>query len=297
MAFNSPDGNVYDKDEETRKKATRIVDKVFDDILSESSKEDYSKHDNEKLNNESFDQFNETVVQDEYNYDDEYREDDSLEYDNDYDKINDTDYSNELGINKDSVETEIDKTQNGDEAIVEETKIVDYKTAKNIAVNSSTELYDKSIFEVSDIVKGIVEVEGPIHVNELIKRIRESCEIKRAGAKFKKTINDAIEISEQSGDITKIDDFLFNDLDKNINIRKRIKPNIDLISQAEIEKNIELILAENKSLNISKIAKEAANNFGFKSTSKKTANRINSVLDLMIVDGKVIVKDDVVELN
>ena len=297
VAFNSPDGNVYDKDEETRKKATRIVDKVFDDILSESSKEDYSKHDNEKLNNESFDQFNETVVQDEYNYDDGYREDDSLEYDNDYDKINDTDYSNELGINKDSVETEIDKTQNGDEAIVEETKIVDYKTAKNIAVNSSTELYDKSIFEVSDIVKGIVEVEGPIHVNELIKRIRESCEIKRAGAKFKKTINDAIEISEQSGDITKIDDFLFNDLDKNINIRKRIKPNIDLISQAEIEKNIELILAENKSLNISKIAKEAANNFGFKSTSKKTANRINSVLDLMIVDGKVIVKDDVVELN
>ncbi len=196
-----------------------------------------------------------------------------------------------------SDEEPIVPVHNEDKPAAEKTRIVDYQMAENIGITSSKELYDKSIIEVSDIVADIVKVESPIHVNELIKRVRENCEIKRAGSKFKKTLNDAIEVSEQSGNITKVNDFLFNGLNGNVNIRKRIKPNIDLISEAEIEKNIEFILTHNKSFNISKLAKEASSNFGFKSTSKKTASRINNVLDSMIVNGKVIVKDDVIELN
>ena len=45
------------------------------------------------------------------------------------------------------------------------------------------------------------------------------------------------------------------------------------------------------------IAKETSRNFGFKSTSKKTADRINGVLDLMIANNKVKITNDVVELN
>ena len=45
------------------------------------------------------------------------------------------------------------------------------------------------------------------------------------------------------------------------------------------------------------IAKETSRNFGFKSTSKKTADRINGVLDLMIANNKVKITNDIVELN
>ena len=43
--------------------------------------------------------------------------------------------------------------------------------------------------------------------------------------------------------------------------------------------------------------KEVSRNFGFKSTSKKTANKINSVLDLMIADNRVKLDNDIVELK
>ncbi|MDO5849384.1 MAG: DUF3320 domain-containing protein [Methanobrevibacter sp.] len=201
-------------------------------------------------------------------------------------------------IKKEIEEDEYDRVPiHNENKAAEETKIVDYVMAENIGINSSKELYDKSIVEVADVISDIVKVEGPIHVNELIKRVRENCEVKRAGSKFKKTLNDAIEVSEQSGNITKVNDFLFNGLNDNINIRKRNKPNIDLISEAEIEKNIEFILNDEKTVDLSKLAKKASKNFGFKSTSKKTATRINNVLDSMIVNGKVVLKDNIVELN
>ena len=65
----------------------------------------------------------------------------------------------------------------------------------------------------------------------------------------------------------------------------------------EIAKSIELVLIHKNDLSTKDIAKEASRNFGFKSTSKKTASRINSVLDLMIANNKVKIINDYVELQ
>ena len=52
-----------------------------------------------------------------------------------------------------------------------------------------------------------------------------------------------------------------------------------------------------QNISTKQIAKEASRNFGFKSTSKKTASRINGVLDLMIANNTVKIVNDYVELN
>ena len=102
---------------------------------------------------------------------------------------------------------------------------------------------------------------------------------------MKKTVNAAIETSENSGDIIRIGDFLYDASNNNVLIRRRNKPNIELISDEEISKSIE------------QVAKETSRNFGFKSTSKKTATRINGVLDLMIANNRVKIDNDYVELK
>ena len=129
-------------------------------------------------------------------------------------------------------------------------------------------------------INDIVDIEGPIHVKEVTNRIKDSCNIKRAGSNLKKRVNAAISEAESSGDIIRIGDFLYDASNNNIVIRKREKPNIDLISDEEIAKNIETVLLYKQNVTTGQIAKETSRNFGFKSTSKKTATRINSVLDL-----------------
>jgi thiamine kinase-like enzyme len=158
-------------------------------------------------------------------------------------------------------------------------------------------LYKKPISNVADSVKLIVDIEGPIHVNEVTKRIKDSCHIKRAGSNLKKTVNAAIADAENTGKIIKIGDFLYDASNNDVVIRKRNKPNIDLISDEEIAKSIELVLTYNQNITTNQIAKATSRNFGFRSTSKKTATRINSVLDLMIANNRVKIENDVVELK
>ncbi len=176
-------------------------------------------------------------------------------------------------------------------------EIVEYKQAEDIGLTSQEDLFKKSSEEVAKSIDKIVEVEGPVHISEVIKRVKDSCNIKRAGPNLKKAVNGAIDASEEAGTIIKIGDFLYDSANNNVSIRKRHKPNIDLISDEEIAKNIERILVHKQSLSAKSLPKEVSRNFGFKSTSKKTANKINSVLDLMIADNKVKLVNDTIELN
>ena len=111
-----------------------------------------------------------------------------------------------------------------------EDSIFDYVEVTDIGIHSSDELYKKPSSEVAKSINAIVDVEGPIHVSEVIKRVKDSCNIKRAGSTLKKTVNSAIRESENSGDIIKIGDFLYDASNNNVVIRRRNKPNIDLIS-------------------------------------------------------------------
>ena len=178
-----------------------------------------------------------------------------------------------------------------------EDNIFTYVEADEIGLKSSDDLYKKPIENVAGSVKVIVNVEGPVHVSEVTKRIKDSCSIKRAGSKLKKTVNAAIENAESTGSIIRIGDFLYDSSNNNVVIRKRNKPNIELISDEEISKSIELVLTYNHNISTKQVAKETSRNFGFKSTSKKTASRINSVLDLMIANNRVKIENDIVELN
>ena len=178
-----------------------------------------------------------------------------------------------------------------------EDEIIDYVEVTDIGISSSDELYKQPIEKVAKSISEIVDVEGPIHVNEVTKRVKDSCNIKRAGSTLKKRVNAAISEAENSGDIIRIGDFLYDASNNNIVIRKRDKPNVDLISDEEIAKSIETVLIHKPGITTGQIAKETSRNFGFKSTSKKTANRINSVLDLMIANNKVKIENDIVELK
>ena len=178
-----------------------------------------------------------------------------------------------------------------------EDEIFEYKFAGDFGLNSPNDLFNQPIEKVSKSISEIVNVEGPIHVDEVTKRVKDSCDIKRAGSKMKKQINKAIKESENSGDIIRIGDFLYDASSNDVVIRKRVKPKIDLISDEEIAKNIETILSHKQSMPTSALTREVSRNFGFKSTSRKTSESIKRVLDSMIADGSVKMDKNIVELN
>lgn len=180
---------------------------------------------------------------------------------------------------------ETDTTKNLNKNIKLEDLIIPYTATKDIPLGKIDEFYKLDDNDLIKIVNNIVESEGPIHSDDFIFRIKESCNLKRAGPKFKRKINQGISLAEDEGLIISIEKFLSPSNWSNIPVRKRKSPNIDLISNEEIEENIKLVLKFITPIESKELIKKVARNFGFKSTSKKTANRINSVLDYMLAEG------------
>ncbi|KZX17426.1 DUF4011 domain-containing protein [Methanobrevibacter filiformis] len=172
-----------------------------------------------------------------------------------------------------------------------------YRSSDSLSISSLEKLYNSSNEEVAKYISDIVTLKGPIHKIEVIAIIKESCNTKRATPKLKKTINNGISEAESSGEIFIIDDFLFSSQNSEIQVRKRNKPNIDLISNEEIEENIKLSLKNNSSLFNNDLVKEVASKFGFRNTSAKTTKKIINVIDSMIVQGIVINNDNKIQLN
>ena len=173
--------------------------------------------------------------------------------------------------------------------------IEDYKEIEDVIIKSPAEIYDDEM-KLATAVMDIVAAEGPVHVDTVIRRLRESCGLSRAGTKFKNTILEVIDRNESHLLLIRDKDFLFIDYDS-VKVRKRVKPNIDLISEVEIEKAIDLVLSFEKSLKVPELAKNVSRAFGFKSTSKKTSNKITLVIDSMIGKGILINTNDKIEFR
>ena len=172
-----------------------------------------------------------------------------------------------------------------------------YTEAKNIQFKNTKELYNAPLEEVATKIEDIIKQESPIHKSDLIVRLREACNLKRAGAKFKNKIDDALTLSISNEKITENNDFYFYNDERPVIVRRRVKPSIDLISDEEVIQNILLVVTLQKSLETKKLIKTVANNFGFKSTSKKTSNRITNILDAMIINQILLNNDGRIELK
>ena len=173
--------------------------------------------------------------------------------------------------------------------------IEDYKEIENLIIQSPSEIYDDEK-KLATAVMDIVAAEGPVHVDTVIRRLREGCGLSRAGTKFKNTLLEVIDRNENHLLLIRENDFLFIDYDS-VKVRKRVKPNIDLISEVEIEKAIDLVLSFEKSLKVQELAKNVSRTFGFRSTSKKTSNKITLVIDSMIGKGILINNNGKIEFR
>ncbi|OPY28851.1 MAG: hypothetical protein A4E27_00259 [Methanobacterium sp. PtaU1.Bin242] len=170
-----------------------------------------------------------------------------------------------------------------------ESEVTDYKICSSIDVDSTVELPQKSMGEISKAIVQIVEVEGPIHNEELIKRIKTLWGIKRAGKKIKDILSSAREMAEMDGDLLIKDEFLYP-VNQKIIVRRRSKgqpTNIKLICDEEIAEAIKMVIRQQFATPPDELKKQVANLFGIKVVRAATGDRINSMIKELIKNGNL----------
>ncbi|MYF99613.1 DUF3320 domain-containing protein [Candidatus Poribacteria bacterium] len=144
-------------------------------------------------------------------------------------------------------------------------------------------------------IQRIVEIESPVHINEVAKRIANAVGVKKVGSRIQNAVKSAATQAGRSDSIQIKKEFLYWTAQEQITVRDRSElPNAsrkwELIAPEEIEMAIRLVVSEAYGIDREDIPHETCRLFGFKKVNSYMQNEIGSVIDKMIAHGKLIDK-------
>ena len=166
-------------------------------------------------------------------------------------------------------------------------KIPTYKICETMEANFSVDLHKTPIGEITRALVQVVEVEGPVHLDEVIRRLRTCWGLKRSGKRVKSVIQEAVDLAVLDGQIYQKDNFLYL-TGGTIRVRERgmeIPAKMDLISSEEIDEAIRMVIREQFATAPDELVKQVSRIFGFKVARGATATRIKEVVDELITEG------------
>uniref|UniRef100_UPI00107039D4 DUF3320 domain-containing protein n=1 Tax=Paracoccus luteus TaxID=2508543 RepID=UPI00107039D4 len=142
-------------------------------------------------------------------------------------------------------------------------------------------------------VEQVAEVEGPVHFDEVVTRIRTAWGLGRAGARIRDAIAAAAEAAKRKGTVTRSGDFL-SVADRTPILRDRSETQSPTLRKPEMLPLDEIALGavalarENFGAEPDRLITEIARGLGFKATSDALRRRILDGIDAAQRDGQLI---------
>lgn len=154
---------------------------------------------------------------------------------------------------------------------------------------STKDFYDSSDNHILGVIIRIVEIEGPIHIEEIYERLKVVYDTK-ATKKFKNRIYNLINLLKIRSNIIVENDFVYL---KNcsIELRHRKKPIIDRIHNEELKKSIITTLETQYSLKEDDLIKSSSMLLGFKVLRKNIKSRYSLIIKDLKNEGVIIINN------
>lgn len=155
---------------------------------------------------------------------------------------------------------------------------------------SGQELHEVWSGHVMNWILQVVQVESPVHVQEVARRIATAAGVKRVGSRIRNRIRTAADEAVREGKIYRLDNFLWRRDHKQVPLRRRdqLPPamrKIDLISPQELGAALLHTVRASHGIDATGAINEAARLFGFKRVGPGIRSRFKTVLDGLIEGG------------
>ena len=167
--------------------------------------------------------------------------------------------------------------------------VKDYDICKELCIPVDGQIHEKSTPELADVVIQIVDKEGPVHISEVVRRIRVAWGIKRAGKRIQDAITDAITLAHENGDVMIKDEFLYPK-NRGIFVRRRSgdpPAKINLICDDEIAEASKIVIRTQYASPMAEVVRQTSRLFGIKVTRGTTAKRIEGVIQQLVENGEL----------
>jgi len=165
-----------------------------------------------------------------------------------------------------------------------------YTICNPLKISTRLPLHETNPYELANAINRIVEVESPVHIDEVFRRIRDHWRIKRTGNRIKDNLDSALNIATQKDKINYNNDFLYFK-NKEIVVRLRtgdLPLRIDLISDEEIEVAIKKVIENQFATEQKDLITQVARLLGFKTTRGNISKRVDSIIKKLLTDEELV---------
>ena len=165
-----------------------------------------------------------------------------------------------------------------------------YRLAELIISTNGRYLHKVPLNTMVNWIQRVVEIESPVHHDEVAKRIGSAVGVKKIGNRIRSTIQAAATQAARYKNIKMRGKFLYWTEQKNIPIRDRSQlPNasrkLELIAPEEIQAAIKQLVVDAFGIEQDDLAREVCKLFGFKTASANMRQHVNRVINWMIKHG------------
>jgi very-short-patch-repair endonuclease len=173
---------------------------------------------------------------------------------------------------------------------------VRYREAE-FAVNRNVDPHEAPLAQMANYVVQIIEVEGPIHIDEIVVRIRTLWGLSRAGARIRAAVERATKAAARRGAV-EADDHFYHIPGGEVLVRDRsavTSPTLrrpDMLPPAEIERAVLDTVDTNFGASLEELIQAVARAFGFASTSSQLRAAITYVIDGLLALGGLVEQGD-----
>ena len=162
-----------------------------------------------------------------------------------------------------------------------------YRLAELIISTNERYLHKVPLNTMVNWIQRVVEIESPVHLDEVAKRIGSAVGVKKIGNRIRSTIQAAATQAARYKNIEMRGKFLYWTEQKNIPIRDRSQlPNasrkLELIAPEEIQAAIKQLVVDAFGIEQDDLAREVCKLFGFKTASANMRQHVNRVINWMI---------------
>ena len=169
-------------------------------------------------------------------------------------------------------------------------KVPDYKVCSSLGITVGGNLHDQPQSQLAKAIAKVVEVEGPVHFDEVVRRIRTLWGLKRTGQRITDALSKAALLAERDGKIRRHDDFLWQATDCAVPVRRRCGDppvKIELICDEEITEAIKLVLKQQFDTPPHELSIQASRLLGFQVTHDETLQRIETIINTLLNNGEL----------
>jgi very-short-patch-repair endonuclease/DNA polymerase III delta prime subunit len=170
-------------------------------------------------------------------------------------------------------------------------EVIDYAACASLGNTSYYgELHEQPIPSMAEMVAQVVRVEGPVHLDEVVRRIRMLWGLKRAGQRIANAVAVGADYAMRVGLIRQSGSFLWRAGDTTLKVRRRggdPTPKADIICDEEIAEAFRLVLKYQFATSPDDLVLRASRLFGFHAMHAQTASRLRAVLKGLIEKGEL----------